>query len=56
MMSHDAFVAWSYGAAAVVFGAVLVWQLWDRAATNKELAKLQADGIARRSKTKDKTP
>lgn len=49
MMSHEAFVAWSYGAAALVFGVVLAWQLWDRASTKKELARLEADGIARRS-------
>lgn len=55
MMSHEAFVAWSYGVAAMVFGVVLAWQLWDRARTNKELARLEAEGIARRSQAKQKS-
>lgn len=53
MMSHEAFVAWSYGAAFVIFGTVVAWLLWDRAATKKALAQLEAEGIARRSNTRD---
>ncbi|MBO6554704.1 MAG: heme exporter protein CcmD [Roseitalea sp.] len=49
MLSHSAFVLLSYGAAAAVLGAVLVWLFIDRAATMAELDRLEQAGLKRRS-------
>lgn len=57
-MSHTTFVLASYGAAALVLGAVLAWLIIDRAATARDLARLEAAGLRRRSQTsqEDETP
>ena len=48
-MSHAAFVYLSYGVTAAVFAAVVAWLLADRAWTIRELARLEAEGVHRRS-------
>lgn len=49
MMSHDAFVLLSYGAAGFVFVALIAWILIDRAMTKRDLERLEKAGIRRRS-------
>lgn len=49
MMSHTAFVMLSYGAAALVLAVLLAWLFRDRAATLRELDRLEAAGLKRRS-------
>ena len=51
MLSHTAFVLLSYGAAALVLGAVFIWLFWDRSATMAELERLEQAGLKRRSDT-----
>lgn len=53
MLSHTAFVLISYGAAATVLGAVLVWLFVDRAATMRELDRLEQAGLRRRSQDQE---
>ncbi len=52
-MSHTAFVLASYGAAVLVLGIVFAWLLIDRATTRRELERLQAAGMRRRSDAAD---
>jgi len=49
MMSHDAFVYLSYGSAFLVLGGLVIWLLLDRAATKRDLKKLEEAGARRRS-------
>ena len=57
-MSHTAFVLASYGAAALVLGVVFAWLFVDRAATTRDLARLEAAGLRRRSEaaSQDEAP
>ncbi|MEL6921518.1 MAG: heme exporter protein CcmD [Pseudomonadota bacterium] len=48
-MSHMVFVLFSYGAAALIMCAVLAWLWVDARATRTELARLEAQGVKRRS-------
>ncbi|MEO1747807.1 MAG: heme exporter protein CcmD [Pseudomonadota bacterium] len=48
-MSHLSFVLISYGAAALVLGGVIVWLWLSARSTKGELARLEAQGIKRRS-------
>ncbi|WP_306119011.1 MULTISPECIES: heme exporter protein CcmD [unclassified Roseitalea] len=49
MWSHGAFVLASYGAAFGVLALVIVWLLIDRAATMREIERLERAGLTRRS-------
>ena len=49
MMSHAAFVALSYAAAALIIGGLVVAIWLDGRARRRELAALEAAGIRRRS-------
>ena len=51
MPSHTAFVLLSYGAAFLVLAAMLAWLFIDRAATRRELERLERAGFKRRSDT-----
>ena len=55
MLSHTAFVLLSYGAAMAVLGAVIAWLLVDRAATKRELERLEQAGFRRRSESAEET-
>lgn len=48
-MSHTAFVLFSYGATALVFLGLVAWLLIDRRSTIAQLARLEAQGVKRRS-------
>lgn len=47
-MSHEAFVALSYGISAVTILAMIVWVVMDGRARRKELSDLEAHGASRR--------
>lgn len=55
MLGHTAFVLMSYGAALAVLGVVIAWLLVDRAATKRELDRLDEAGFKRRSESADET-
>ncbi len=48
-MSHEAYVAVSYGVSVVVLAALMGWILLDQRARKRELAELEAAGVRRRS-------
>ncbi|MEL6200724.1 MAG: heme exporter protein CcmD [Pseudomonadota bacterium] len=48
-MSHMSFVLLSYGLAAVILTGVIAWLWLSARATRIELARLEAQGIKRRS-------
>ncbi|WP_040450651.1 heme exporter protein CcmD [Hoeflea phototrophica] len=52
MMSHEAFVFWSYAATAVTLGGLLIAILLDGRARRRELSELEAQGVRRRSDAK----
>ena len=48
-MSHMSFVLLSYGLAAIILSGVIVWLWLGARAPSAELARLEAQGIKRRS-------
>ncbi|MEL6437586.1 MAG: heme exporter protein CcmD [Pseudomonadota bacterium] len=48
-MSHAMFVGLSYGSAGLVIFGLIMWLVLDARATRAELARLEAQGIKRRS-------
>jgi len=50
MMSHQAFVFFSYAATAVTLAGLLIGILLDGRGRRAELAELEAQGVRRRSK------
>jgi heme exporter protein D len=46
---HAAFIWWAYGIALVVMLALVAWIILDHRAQRRQLAKLEAQGVARRS-------
>ena len=48
-MSHMTFVLLSYGVASLILGGVIAWLWLDARATSGELARLEAQGVKRRS-------
>lgn len=46
---HAAFIVASYGAAAVLVAALVLWVWLDFRAQNRALAALEAQGVRRRS-------
>jgi len=54
--AHAAFVVAAYGVAALIVIALMGWIALDYRAQKRRLAKLEADGVTRRSgRTSEKT-
>jgi heme exporter protein D len=52
-MSHAAYVAIAYSAAALLIGGLIVWIITDQRARKREIAELEARGVRRRAKAKE---
>ncbi len=52
-MSHNFYIAVSYGIAALIVAVMLGWIWLDGRARQRELAELEASGIRRRSSNSD---
>ena len=48
-MTHLGFILAAYGAAAAVFGALILWVVRDTAEQKRKLKQLEAEGAVRRS-------
>lgn len=48
-MTHALYVAAAYGVTAVALGGLLLWILVDGRNRKRELARLEAEGVRRRS-------
>jgi heme exporter protein D len=54
---HVGFIVSAYGAAIVIVAALISWVMIDRRRLRREIAKLEAQGITRRSdRTRGDTP
>lgn len=48
-MSHAAFIAAAYGAAAVILALLIAWIVFDYRALRRALARFEEAGVTRRS-------
>ena len=48
-MTHTMYVAAAYGISIVALGGLLLWILVDQRNRKRELARLEAEGVRRRS-------
>jgi heme exporter protein D len=54
-LSHAFYIYSSYGISAIVLAAIIAWVYFDSRARKKELARLEAAGIRRRSAQTDES-
>ena len=56
MSAHALYVAAAYGVSAVALATLAAWILLDQRGRRRELARLEAEGLRRRSERQDGRP
>lgn len=56
MSTHDLYVTAAYAVSALGLAGLVAWILLDRRARGRDLERLDAEGVRRRSETRAKPP